>query len=273
MFFIPQLVILKEKQRSMPSPFPGMDPFLEGYLWPDVHHELASAIKATIAPQISPKYVARINLYTVEDTHPEEDVGIMYPDVEVLKKRNRLEEPRKTYAGKKDGDFSPPTLTISAGGPVEVRIPMVEIRDREGNRLITAVEIVSPVNKRSPGLVPYRKKRRRLYEAGVHLLEIDLLRRGERPFVHPFLPKSHYLVTLVRAGSGRSDIWALNVRDRLPVLPVPLLPPDPDARLDLQEALDAVYDRSLYRLSVNYEETPPPPAFSEEEREWMRALK
>ena len=71
----------------MTSPFPGMDPYLEGYLWPDFHHDLATAIKIQLAPQISPKYVARIELYTVEDTSPDRDVGIMYPDVEILKRK------------------------------------------------------------------------------------------------------------------------------------------------------------------------------------------
>ena len=64
----------------MTSSFPGMDPFLEGYLWPDVHHDLASAIRQLIAPLIAPKYVARMNIYTVEDTSPEEDINIIYPD-------------------------------------------------------------------------------------------------------------------------------------------------------------------------------------------------
>ena len=56
----------------MTTPFPGMDPYLEGYLWPDVHQELASVIKGLLAPQISPGYVARLSSYTVEDTSPEE---------------------------------------------------------------------------------------------------------------------------------------------------------------------------------------------------------
>jgi hypothetical protein len=254
----------------MPSPFPGMDPYLEGYLWPDVHHELASAIKELLVPQIRPRYVARLNLYTVTDTAPEEDVGIMYPDVEVLRRKHKAEEPQQAYAGAGNDGPTPSSLTISAVFEAEVRIPVVEIRNTQDNQLITVIEILSPVNKRRPGIDPYREKRRRLIEAGVHLMEIDLLRRGERPFAHPYLPKSHYLVTLVRSGSGKTDVWAIDIRESLPVLPVPLKAPDKDALLDLRKALDLIYDKSDYGLSVNYEEAPPPPDFSEEEKRWMR---
>ncbi len=217
-----------------------MDPYLEGYLWPDVHQELASAIKGLVVPEISPKYVARLSLYTVEDTSPEEDVGIMYPDVEVLQ--------------------------------IEVRIPVVEIRDRQDNQLITAIEIISPVNRRNPGLEPYRKKRLRLHEAGVHLLEIDLLRRGERPFKHPYLPKTQYMALLTRAGSTKTQVWAFNLDDPLPVLPVPLKAPDPDVPLVLRKALEEVYTRSQYDLSINYREDPPPPPLPVKEQEWLRQL-
>ncbi|WP_373551137.1 DUF4058 family protein [Haliscomenobacter sp.] len=75
----------------MKSPFPGMDPYLEGYLWPDVHNRMAAVISEFLAPQIAPKYVARLELYTVADSVPETEVGIIYPDVEILK-RNLLRE-------------------------------------------------------------------------------------------------------------------------------------------------------------------------------------
>ena len=182
----------------MKSPFPGMDPYLEGYLWPDVHNSLAVVFKELIAPQIRPKYVARIELYTVQDDTPDEDVGIMYPDVELLKRTNIVSEPMPTYGNVLTP--TPITVSIPSTKKIEVRIPVVEIRDRDNNQLITAIEILSPVNKRKPGLEPYRDKRDRLHQAGVHLLEIDLLRRGERVFAHPYMPKAHYIFTLVRGG-------------------------------------------------------------------------
>ncbi len=61
----------KSEERIVPSPFPGMDPYLEGYLWPDVHGALAHKIRQQLAPQIQPKYVARLEVSVIEDTNPE----------------------------------------------------------------------------------------------------------------------------------------------------------------------------------------------------------
>jgi len=246
-----------------------MDPYLEGHLWPDVHTGLAFIIKEQLAPKISPKYLAQTNTYTVEDTFPGEDIGIMYPDVEILRRADIAQERAATYRGRGDVPSSPSTLTLPAISSVEVKIPYVEIRDRKSNVLITAIEILSPVNKREPGLSPYRAKRERLHAAGVHLLEIDLLRRGQRPFKHPYLPQAHYFVNLVRKGSWNTEIWALDVKQPLPVVPVPLKSPDADALLDLGQVMSLLYERSLYYLAIHYQETPPPPAFTEADQKWM----
>jgi len=39
-----------------------MDPYLEGYLWADVHHELATIIKRLLVPLVRPKYAVRIEV-------------------------------------------------------------------------------------------------------------------------------------------------------------------------------------------------------------------
>lgn len=256
----------------MISPFPGMDPFLEGYLWPDVHNRLANVIAELLAPLISPKYVARIELYTIEDTAPEEDVGIMYPDVEVLRQKRSDQLSQQKLPTENVAVISPVTISIPATKLIEVRIPVIEIRDREKNQLVTAIEILSPVNKRKPGLKPYREKRNNLHAAGVHLLEIDLIRRGTHPFVHPYLPKYHYMITLMRGHSNKTDVWGFDVQDALPVLPVPLLAPDADVPLDLSKALKIIYQRSLYHLSIDYTQQPPKPEFTIEEKNWMDTL-
>ena len=75
------------------SPFPGMDPFLEGSLWPDTRTRLINAIAEIIAPKIAPKYSTRLETYTVEDTEPGPEVGITYPDVAILKNQAKSETP------------------------------------------------------------------------------------------------------------------------------------------------------------------------------------
>ncbi len=252
----------------MPSPFPGMNPYLESALWPDVHNALASKIRAFLVPQLRPKYAARLEIYVVEDTSPESEIGILYPDVEVLQIRQRpsLLEPDTRQS---NIATTPVPLTLPVIQPVAVRVPTIEIRDTTNNVLVSCIEILSPVNKREPNITDYRKKRQRLYNANVHLVEIDLLRRGTRPFNHPRIPSVPYLVTLTRAGSGVIDLWTLTLQDILPTIPVPLREPDPDAVLDLQAALNAIYDEAGYDLSIDYTQSPPPPAFNESDIEWI----
>ncbi|MBD2447091.1 DUF4058 family protein [Nostoc sp. FACHB-152] len=253
----------------MPSPFPGMNPYLEGYLWSDVHNALASKIRAFLVPQIRPKYAARLEVYVVEDVSPSSEIGILYPDVEVLQLRQRRDiEPQNQSSGVAT---TPAPLTLPVVQPVEVRIPTVEIRDTANNILVSCIEILSPVNKREPGISDYRKKRQRLYNANVHLIEIDLLRRGSRPFNHPRIPDVPYLITLTRSQSGLVDVWPVTLQETLPIIPVPLREDDPDAVLNLQAALNAIYDEAGYELSIDYSQNPPPPALSEADTNWMRS--
>jgi len=257
----------------MPSPLPGMDPYLEGYLWPDVHHRLATQISDQLMPMLRPRYVARIEIQMVPDETPEAEIGIMYPDVEIVRARQRdTELPAAAGTGALTAEARPITPT-SLSVPlldVEVRLATVEIRDTAQNRLVTSIEILSPVNKREPGLSKYRDKRRQLQAADVHILEIDLLRRGQRPLVHPRIPQSAYRITLIRAGARCADIWSINLQDSLPVVPVPLRAPDEDIPLDLATAFATIYDRAAYDLSLNYDEPPPPPQLSAEEHAWLR---
>ena len=180
----------------MPSPFPGMDPYLEGYLWPDVHHRLATQISDQLMPLLRPRYVARIEIQVVPDETPEADIGIMYPDVEIVRARQSESAlPSDSTATGALTARSQPITPAALSVPlldIEVRLATVEIRDTAYNRLVTSIEILSPVNKREPGLSKYRDKRRQLHAADVHILEIDLLRRGQRPLTHPRIPPSAY---------------------------------------------------------------------------------
>ncbi len=242
----------------MPSPFPGMDPYLEGYLWADVHNALASKMRQQLTPQLRPRYTARLEIYLVEDPTPEAEVGILYPDIEVLQRRDEIAPlPQRSGIA-----TTPAPITLPVLEPVEVRIPSIEIRDTANNTLVTSIEILSPVNKREPGLSQYRQKRQKLYQSGVHLIELDLLRRGTRAYQHPRLADSSYVITLMRGQSRSADFWTLALCDRLPILPVPLRSPDPDVALDLSTALQEIYDEAAYDLSINYQELPPPPALS-----------
>jgi hypothetical protein len=253
----------------MPSPFPGMDPYLEGYLWADVHNALASKIRQMLVPKLRPRYTARLEIYLVEDNHPEAEVGILYPDVEILRVRNAA-APIVTFGGTALAT-TPATLTLPMIEPIAVRIPTIEIRDAANNSLVTSIEILSPVNKRESGLTQYRQKRQRLYQAEVHLIELDFLRRGTRPFDHPRLPIGPYFVMLTRARSAAVDLWPIALQQSLPIIPVLLKPEDADVALDLGAALVEIYDEAGYDLSIDYTQSSPPPALTVADESWCRS--
>ncbi|MEM6251524.1 MAG: DUF4058 family protein [Cyanobacteria bacterium P01_D01_bin.156] len=251
----------------MPSPFPGMDPYLEGYLWSDVHSALANKIRQHLTPLLRPKYTARLEVYLAEDAFPEGEIGILYPDVEVLESSKR---PTTEIAPGSTLTITPAQLSLPIPQAVQVRLTTVEIRDTAKNRLVASIAILSPVNKREPGLTTYRQKRQRLYQANVHLLELDLLRRGTRPFAQPRLPKVSYCISLTCAKAKQMQIWPVELSTPLPVVPVPLQHPDPDVPLDLQAILTAIYDEAAYDLSLDYEQAPPPPALNKAEMDWLQ---
>lgn len=247
-----------------------MDPYLESDMWVDIHHSLATYLREAVVPFIAPKYIAKVEPRTVKDQSSSQDIGIMDPDVAVLERTTKpiLEEPVVAY--ETSIAVSPPSIELLDLQELEVRIPAIRIYDRKSKELVTAIEILSPVNKREPQLTSYRKKRKALREAAVHLLEIDLIRRGTSPFDHAQLPTSDYRAILTRAERNMVSVWTFNVEDAIPVLPVPLRTPDPDVHLDVGKAIHTIYGRNYYHLSIDYKELPPAPAFAPQRLEWIK---
>lgn len=96
-----------------------------------------------------------------------------------------------------------------------------------------------------------------------HLIEIDLLRAGNRVPMRQSLPDAPYFVFLGRASERPlTDVWSLPLKEQLPVVPVPLQDTDPDVALDLQGTFQNTCDDLGYDLSVNYTQ-PPEVSFSE----------
>jgi len=259
----------------MPSPFPGMDPYLESPLiWRDVHHTLAGQIRQQLVPRLSPRYVARLETRFVAFSPDEKEIRILYPDADVTHTQLR-ERVIAMYETRTDATIaiSPPPLVLRAITPERVELVTVEIRDAAQRRLVTSIEILSPVNKRpGKGLEEYRTKRDTVLAANAHLLEIDLLRQGTRPPRLISLPQSDYFVFLTRAERrDQTETWPVSVRDPLPVVPVPLLPGDDDVPLDLAHALRTIYDEARYDLSIDYSQPPIPP-LAQEDVAWAQTL-
>jgi hypothetical protein len=137
------------------------------------------------------------------------------------------------------------------------------------------IEILSPSNKRPGGrdYLRYQSKRQSLLYSPVHLIEIDLLRAGERPRLARPVPNAPYYVTVSRADQRPEvDVWPIQLWERLPRVPTPLLPPDPDVMFDLSLAVAEAYERLGYQDRFNYQEPPPPPPLSKTEAAWVEQL-
>jgi len=254
-----------------------MDPYIETRnLWSDFHSDMSAEIRAALNLGIQPRYVARVNPYIVYDTleiaergpngtRQPERIG---PDVAVFH-REAPESPEA--AASAAGLLIAPAPVISqVPHDVPVKIYPIEIRTVDDHTLVTVIEILSPVNKRSgPARKKYLDKRARLLHADVHFLEIDLLRGGERSPLEKPVPTAPYYVSLCRADRRPyAEVWPIRLSEPLPIVPVPLLRPDPDVALPLGDLVHAVYDRGAYGASIDYRQPPPPPV-CEGEAAWI----
>ena len=68
----------------MPSPFPGMDPFVELQEWDDFHAKFNSAISDALQPQVAPRYIVRAERRVYVESPGEIDPLFRRPDVSVL---------------------------------------------------------------------------------------------------------------------------------------------------------------------------------------------
>jgi Protein of unknown function (DUF4058) len=245
----------------MPSPFPGMDPFLEEPgLWPDVHHEIISEARAQLGAQLVPKYYVRIEerVYISDENDPGRDV--MVPDVRIAARPGWEDRPFEPRGGTAVEIAEPIVVTTLIDE--EIREARLEIVDREQRLVVTVIELLSPTNKvpGSRGRASFEQKRQEVMNSPSHFVEIDLLRGGVGVRTRETLPPCEYLVHLSRNSKRPKALaWPIRLSQRLPVIPIPLHAGDPDARLDLQAVLTTAYDRARYDLSIDYTRDPVPP--------------
>jgi hypothetical protein len=251
-----------------------MDPYLESpILWPDVHNRLINIFAEQLAPLLAPKYVAELETQIAIDRMPPTDTQVVLPDVTITETDGLV--------GNTDTDtdtdtavaIAPAPLCLTIPAAVRTRLTTIYIRRIEGEKLVTVLELLSPINKRSgKDRQKYLKKREDFFESEVHLIEIDLLRKWPRiPLGNP-LPKTDYLAIVSNAYKRpRCSVWPIKLRNSLPVLPVPLLLPDPDVPLDLGAALRTAYERARYDLRINYN-APPVPPLKPKDAAWAATL-
>jgi hypothetical protein len=250
----------------MPSPFPGMNPYLEqDDAWHDFHERFLPLVADLLVAQVRPGYIVKIDEHVYVHEVPAEPRHFLGRADLSVGRSATPGEPRPDV-----GLLEPPSQVGLPRLDLE-RLSFVEIRDRRNRELVTVVELLSPSNKR-PGAdrEQYLAKREQVLGSSAHLVEIDLL-RGGKPLPLANRPDCAYSVLVSRVEDRpRAGFWPVGLRSRLPVIPVPLRAPDADARLDLQAIVHRLYDSAGYEDYI-YDGVPDPP-LAPDDLAWSRAL-
>jgi Protein of unknown function (DUF4058) len=205
----------------MPSPFPGMDPYLEAEaLWPAFHHQLISGLYQMLLPGLVDRYRARIGQRTYVTEEP------LFTSII---RQERQEE-------------------------------FIEIRQRADGRFITLIDIPGPINKMLPqGRTSYLETRRQVRAQGGSVVEIDLVLQGTPllDFNRDGLPEWDYAVSITRSTQpDKYEIYTSTLSKRLPRFKVPLAPDDRDTVIDLQGTFSRAYDQGNVLGQIDYSKDP-----------------
>lgn len=253
----------------MSSPFPGMNPYLENpAFWSEVHNRLIVNLADSLALLIPPQYRVAIEQRTyLSDESDSVLVGI--PDVAVFSqnKVTKLTSSTATFASTSEA------VTVTIPVPENVKESYLEIREVATSYVVTAIEILSPKNKRAgEGRKAYERKRKEVLTTTTNLIEIDLLRGGKPMLFLGEVPPSDYRIVVSR-GDRRplAQLYGFSVRQAVPSFHLPLQSEDAEPLVDLQALLNGVYERARYNLAIDYSQEPVPP-LKEEDVVWADTL-
>jgi hypothetical protein len=249
-----------------------MDPYLESpEIWPEVHSRLIVAIADALAPSLHPKYYAAIEKRTYLDT-PEDSILIGIPDVSVATQDNspRIKTSDPPTATLSQRKHQPEIVTLPL--PEEVVERYLEIRETESAAVITAIEILSPKNKRAgEGRTAYITKRQRILASQTHLVEIDLL-RALSPMPVKSQSQTDYRILVSRSDTRpKAELYGFDVQQIIPPFAIPLKTGDVEPVIYLKAILEEVYDRAGFSFRVNYQSALKP-ALSLEDEQWVDSI-
>jgi hypothetical protein len=245
----------------MPSPFPGMNPYLErDTVWSDFHAGYCMAIKKALVPQVQPEFYVKFNEHIYVHEEPRRLVGLT--DVSVTRKS------QLTHGNGGVGVLDAP-VRVRLTESFEERVLFVEIFDKEDNTLVTLIELLSPANKKKgTDRDQFLAKRWQILKSSVDYVEIDLLRGGPRLPMEGMPPCDYYVLVSRAADRPDMGLWPVSLRKPLPVVPIPLPAPKKEVRLVLQELLHQAYDEAGY---ANYIYSgPPTPRLRAEDARWAK---
>jgi hypothetical protein len=261
----------------MPSPFPGMDPWLENrVLWQGFHNVFVSQCMMALNRALPETVVAttELRIQRVEGHDIRPDVGVV----------NRFATSPNVLLHERSGQVAVAERVTTA--PLVVPFPQLEERQafltlRDAlyqERVLTVIEILSPSNKTGHGYEQYRAKQDELLGSETNLIEIDLLRAGWHTVaasvdtLHERGAQWDYLVCLHDiTDRWRLSVWPLTLADRLPDIPIPLGPEFAPVSLDLQAVFTECYDTGRYGTLLRYQ-TPPEVPFTDQELPWVEEI-
>jgi len=256
----------------MPSPFPGMNPFLEHpSVWQDFHQRLVTHISESLGGRVGNRYFIKIEQHIfLHELSAAERRLAGRGDVIAVHGGNG----GASWAANSGGGVAvmeAPVLGEVAEAVAEERSAYLEILDIESREVVTVIEVLSPANKsRVADREQYLAKRRCILNSYTHLVEIDLLRGGPRAPVTNLPPCDYCVLVSRRETRPKVGLWPIGLREPLPVIPVPLLAPDPDVPLDLMAVLRRVYDAAGYHRYIYRHQ--PAPELNAEDRAWAAEL-
>jgi len=259
----------------MPSPFPGFDPYLEHPdFWPEVHSRLIVALADSLVPQVRPKYEIAIEkrIYEINPSNGDNSLLVGVPDLAVKRQSSNINQsPSQLAVAVASSPVEPIMVTVPI--PEKIKQNYLEVRDRGTGLVVTVVEILSPVNKRTgEGRDSYLQKRQRILGSLTNLVEIDLIRSFQTMPILENPIKSDYRVLISRySHRPQAELYAFNLKDSLPTFYLPLRSEDVEPTVNLQQLFSDIYDKAGYDYRINYT-AEIVPALSEEDRVWVQEL-
>ncbi len=247
-----------------------MDPFLESQEWEDFHTTMNTVLRESLAGPLEPDYLVRVERRVYVEHVGEEPTTMRQADVAILSTCSGLPSGRREVA---EADAATATECMLVM-PMQRSETYLVIRHRPSMKVVTVIELLSPSNKRAggDGRHEYLTKREEFLVSTSHLVELDLLRGGERLPMADVLPAGDFYAIISRTyRRPRASVFSWTMQQPLPKIPIPLRRGDDDCWLDLQAAFTTVYARARYDLSVNYKlplQPPPPPAVAQ----WLQQI-
>jgi hypothetical protein len=252
-----------------------MNPYLEQpTFWSSFHFRLIGAIAAALEPQLSLQYYIEVETRTYQSDEEDEEILIGIPDAAVFSSQSSIDQPESSLPIQASVATQNRPERVALPMPIVVHERYLEVRDAKTDAVLTVIEVLSPKNKRGgEGRSAYDKKRRMVLESATHLVEIDLLRGGKAmPIVGQRSPSAYRILVSRSDQRPAADLYSVALQEPLPTVLVPIKAGEPELVLDLQAAMNRIYEEARYSIRIDYQQPVPPPALSIQEQQWVTTL-